>query len=414
MRIAVVGSGISGLASAWLLAREHEVVLFEADDRLGGHTHTHEVELAGREYAVDTGFIVFNPQHYVLLCKMFGELGVATQPTTMSFALRNERSGLEYNATSVNGLFCQRRNLLSPRFIGMVRDILRFYRRAPELLAGDAPGPSLGDYLREHRFGDAFRDDHIVPMASALWSTPDREILAFPAKYLVRFMHNHHMLQVSQRPEWRVVQGGSARYIAALRKSWRVQERTACAVAQIRRDADGVQIDSAHGRERFDHVVMACHSDQALALLADATPRERQILSAIRYERNETVLHTDPSVLPVRRDAWAAWNALIPRQPSERCTVSYCMNLLQSLNAPLPLIVSLNCTARIAPEKILRRMSYAHPIYTHLSVSAQQRKVEIQGISHTWFAGAYWGWGFHEDGIRSAVEVANALGVHWP
>ncbi|MEO7725957.1 MAG: FAD-dependent oxidoreductase [Burkholderiales bacterium] len=249
MRIAVVGSGISGLASAWLLGREHEVVLFEANDRLGGHTHTHAIELAGREYAVDTGFIVFNPQHYVLLCKMLDELGVTSQPTTMSFALRNERSGLEYNATSLDGLFCQRRNLISPRFLGMVRDILRFYRQSPALLASDEAGPSLADYLREHRFGDAFRDDHLVPMASALWSSPDREILEFPAKYLVRFMHNHHMLQVSGRPEWRVVQGGSDRYVQALRKSWRVRERLGCAVMQVRRDADGVQIDSAQGRE---------------------------------------------------------------------------------------------------------------------------------------------------------------------
>ena len=414
MRIAVIGSGISGLASAWLLAREHEVVLFEANDYLGGHTHTHSIDLAGREYAVDTGFIVFNPQHYVLLCKMFAELGLTSQATTMSFALRNERSGLEYNATSLNGLFCQRRNLFSLRFLGMLRDIRRFYREAPALLHGNDPGASLGDYLSQYRYGDAFRDDHLIPMASALWSSPNLEILKFPAKYLVRFMANHHMLQVSQRPEWRVVQGGSNRYVQALRKSWNVQERLSCRVLQVRRDADGVQIDSAQGRERFDQVVMACHSDQTLDLLADATPRERQVLGAITYQHNDTVLHTDVSVLPRDRKAWAAWNALIPQEASEQCTVSYCMNLLQSLDASETLIVSLNCNARIASGKILRRMRYAHPVYTQASVAAQQRKAEIQGVAHTWFAGAYWGWGFHEDGMRSAVEVANGLGVQWP
>ena len=414
MRIAVVGSGIAGLASAWLLSREHEVTLYEADDRLGGHTHTHDVELDGRTYAVDTGFIVFNLPHYPLLHRLFDELGVDSQPTTMSFALRNERSGLEYNATDLPGLFCQKRNLVAPRFWRMLADISRFYRHSPALLESAGAGPELGDYLREHGYSDAFRDDHLVPMASALWSSPSAQILRFPAKYLVQFMANHQMLQVAGRPQWRVVKGGSQSYVRALRSNWRVQERPGCTVTRVSRGAHGVAIDSVTGRERFDQAVLACHSDQALALLGDASEHEREILGAIPYQTNDTVLHSDANLLPSRRRAWAAWNALVPTQASEHCTVSYCMNLLQSLDAAQPLIVTLNRTAQIAPDKILKRLRYRHPVYTTTSVAAQARKAEIQGTNRIWFAGAYWGWGFHEDGIRSAVDVANALGVCWP
>ena len=414
MRIAVVGSGIAGLASAWLLARQHEVTLFEANDYLGGHTHTHSIDLAGRNYAVDTGFIVFNPPQYPLLNAMFEALGVASQPTTMSFAVKNERSGLEYNATDLGGLFCQRRNLVSPRFWRMLRDILRFYREAPALLQDRRDASTLGEYLAANRYSAAFRDDHIVPMASALWSSPSAQILGFPVKYLVQFMANHRMLQADDRPQWRVVQGGSNSYVRAMRDGWSVRERVNCAVTRIARGAQGVVLDSAAGRETFDHVVLACHSDQALALLADASDREREILGAMRYQLNDTVLHTDANLLPRRRRAWAAWNALVPRDENAECTVSYCMNLLQSLDAPQPLVVTLNRSAQIAPEKILRRMRYHHPLYTPASVAAQLRKAEIQGGNRTWFAGAYWGWGFHEDGMRSAVDVAAGLGVRWP
>jgi uncharacterized protein len=412
-RVAVIGSGIAGLASAWLLSRRHEVVLYEAGDRLGGHTHTHDVELGGRQYAVDSGFIVFNPVHYPLLCRMFDELGVASQPTTMSFAVRDERSGLEYNATSLARLFCQRRNLFSLRFHGMVRDILRFYREAPALLDLDGPGPTLGEYLQSNRYGAAFRDQHIVPMACALWSSPADRVLDFPAVYLVRFMANHHMLQVDGRPTWRVVRGGSSRYIDALRERWHVSERIGDPVRRIVRNGDGVSVQSDAGREHFDQVVLACHSDQALALLDAPTQAEHEILGAIAWQDNDTVLHTDTRVLPRNRRAWAAWNALIPQQPGEACTVSYDMNQLQSIEAPETFVVSLNCTDRIDPDRILARMRYQHPVYTHDTVAAQGRRLEIQGRNDTWFAGAWWGWGFHEDGMRSAVEVAAGLGVDW-
>jgi predicted NAD/FAD-binding protein len=414
MRIAVVGSGIAGLASAWLLSREHDVTLYERNEYFGGHTHTHDVEVGGEQFAVDTGFIVFNPPQYPMLSKMFEELGIESQPTTMSFSLKNERNGLEYNATSLDGLFCQRRNLMSPRFLRMVRDILRFYREAPALLERDDVGPTLGDYLIERRYGDAFRDDHIVPMASALWSSPATEILKFPAKYLVQFMANHRMMQADGRPQWRVVKGGSRNYVRALRKRWNVCERGGCPVTRIVRDSTGVDIACDSQVERFDHVVLAGHADDTLAILGDASSTERDVLSAMTYQENDTVLHTDATLLPRRRKAWAAWNAIIPADKSEQCTVSYCMNLLQPLNAREPIVVTLNRTTHIDPKKIIKRMRYHHPVYSHASVAAQTRKHEIQGVNRTWYAGVYWGWGFHEDGMRSAVDVANGLGVRWP
>jgi predicted NAD/FAD-binding protein len=414
MRIAVVGSGIAGMASAWLLSRKHHVTLFEANNYFGGHTHTHDVEQQGRRYRIDSGFIVHNPSQYPLLTRMFGELDVASQPTTMSFSVHCEASGLEYNAATLDTMFCQRRNLCSPRFIGMVRDLKRFYREAPALLISSDRGPTLGEYLSEQRFGAAFRDEHLVPMASALWSSPRTQILGFPARYLVQFMANHQMLQIADRPQWRVVQGGSSSYVRALRARWSVSERLNCAARAIRRHSASVAIESAAGSEHFDRVVLACHSDQALALLRDADESERSVLGAMPYQANDTVLHTDASVLPASRKAWAAWNAWLPRDPGEPCTVSYCMNLLQGIESREPFVVSLNRTAAIDPAKVLSRMTYHHPVFSHASVAAQSRKAEIQGRRRTWFAGAYWGWGFHEDGMRSAVEVACAHGVHWP
>lgn len=413
MKIAVIGSGIAGLGAAWLLSREHDVVLFEKEGRLGGHTHTHRVMGHGREYVVDSGFIVHNPANYPLLTRLFDELGVESQQTTMSFAVHDERSGLEYNASSLNGLFCQRRNLLSPRFIRMVREILRFYRECPALLAGTDDGPTLGEYLDRNGYSRMFVEDHLVPMASALWSSPSQTILSFPAKYLVRFMANHRMLDAGNRPPWRVVRGGSSSYVEAMSRSWTVQVRLSRPARRIRREADAVVVSTAQGEERFDHVVLACHSDQALALIEDPSAVEREVLGAIPYQENETVLHTDARLLPVRRKAWAAWNAYVPASPGAECSVSYCMNLLQSFESPEPFVVTLNRTQDIAADKIVARMRYQHPVYTHASVAAQARRGEINGKDRIWFAGAYWGFGFHEDGFRSGVDVARALGVAW-
>jgi predicted NAD/FAD-binding protein len=360
---------------------------------------------------VDTGFIVFNPLNYPLLTALFDELHVASKPTTMSFSVHSERSGVEYNATSLDTLFCQRRNLVSPRFWGMLRDLQRFYREAAALLHGSDEGPSLGEFLDQGRYGGAFIQEHLLPMASALWSSPIASLADFPARYLVQFMANHQMLQVSGRPQWRVVQGGSSQYIQALRRRWHVRERIGCPVLGVERHEHGVRVLTAGGLEGFDQIVMACHSDQALALLSDADGVERSILGAIRYQPNEVVLHTDARLLPRNRKAWAAWNAHVPHDPLAPCSVSYCMNLLQGIDTPTPLVVTLNRSEAIAPEKVLRTMQYAHPVHDHAMVRAQARWAEIQGRRRTWFAGAYWGWGFHEDGIRSARRVVDALHV---
>lgn len=412
-RIAVVGSGIAGMGAAWLLSRQHEVVLFESQDYIGGHTHTHAITLGDTSYAVDSGFIVFNPQNYPLLTRLFEQLRVASQPTTMSFSVSDDRNGLEYNAGTLSGLFCQPANLASPAFWRMLRDLKRFYREAPAVLDAPSPGPTLGSYLADHGYSAIFRDDHLVPMASALWSSPSRTILEFPMQHLVRFMANHHMLQVSDRPAWRVVRGGSQRYVDALRRQWQVQERVLSPVSAIRRHAQGITLTTPTGDEDFDEVVLACHADDALALLVQPTERERDILGAITYQDNEALLHTDVRALPRNRRAWAAWNAHVPDRTEAACSVSYWMNALQSLQAPEQFIVSLNRTADIDPRRVLRRMHYRHPHQTTASVAAQARRHEIQGVAHTWYAGAGWGFGFHEDGLRSAVDVARGLGVEW-
>lgn len=408
MRIAIIGSGIAGLVCAWKLGRDHAVTLYEANDYLGGHTHTHAVEQDGRRYAVDSGFIVHNPVNYPHFTALLDELGVPSQPTTMSFSA-HKQDGLEYNATSLDTLFCQRRNLLSPRFLGMVRDLMRFYREAPALLASADPGPTLGDYLARHRYGNAFQTDHLIPMASALWSSPAARILDFPARYLVQFMANHQMLQVNRRPQWRVVQGGSSSYIRALRERWNVLVRLNCPVHTVTRQAGGVVVTSADGQPRYDEVIFACHSDQALQLLADPTPAEREVLGAITYQDNDVVLHTDARLLPRQRKAWAAWNAYVPADPSAPCSVSYCMNLLQGLQSRLPFIVTLNRSDAIDPAQVLARMRYHHPVYTLASVAAQTRRDEISGRRRSWYAGAYWGWGFHEDGVASALDVVRGI-----
>ncbi|MET0288630.1 MAG: FAD-dependent oxidoreductase [Pseudoxanthomonas sp.] len=409
-RVAVVGGGIAGMGAAWRLSQQGcEVTLFEAGDYLGGHTQTHDIALQGRHHALDTGFIVFNLQHYPLLTALFDTLGVTSQPTTMSFSVRDDRNGLEYNAGTLGGLFCQKRNLVSPRFWRMLGDLRRFYREAPTLLSSDAASPTLGEYLQTQGYSDVFRDDHLVPMASALWSSPSETILAFPARHLVAFMANHHMLQVTGRPEWRVVRGGSQRYVDALRQRWTVDLRLSAPVRTVRRYAGGVSLQLDDGVQRFDDVVLACHADDALALLSDADEAERVVLSGITYQPNEVVLHTDASLLPRRRAAWAAWNAHVPRRADAPCSVSYWMNALQSLDAPVPFIVTLNPELQPAEDKVLRRLHYRHPHQTHASVAAQARLSQIQGQRSTFFAGAGWGFGFHEDGLRSGYAAADAV-----
>lgn len=416
MRIAVVGSGIAGLASAWLLSQKHEVTLFEANDYLGGHTHTHCItEPNGNEVQVDSGFIVHNPENYPYFTRMLDALGVATTETSMSFAVHDERRHLIYNPGSLNQLFCQRRNLFSPRFIGMLNDIKRFYAMAPKVLADENNTETLSEFLSRHRFGELFVEAHLVPMASALWSSPHQQIMHFPIRYLLQFMDNHHMLQVKNRPAWRVLEGGSHQYVKKMTAAWQTRVYLNSPVRRIERHDDGhITLATDQAKGAFDHVVLACHSDQALALLANPSKAEQRVLGAIAYQKNDTVLHHDERVLPPIKKAWAAWNAYSPASGTNDCTVSYCMNILQHIQSERTYIVSLNRTHDIAPEKILAQMTYHHPIYTPKTIQAQQQKDDIQGKQNTWFAGAYWGWGFHEDGMRSAVQVANALGVSWP
>jgi uncharacterized protein len=424
--IAVIGSGISGLGCAYLLQKQHNVTVFEAADYAGGHTHTHTIEIpdkAGQpsRYQVDTGFIVFNPNHYPQFVRLLAALGVADQPTAMGFGIRNARTGLEYNATTVNQLFAQRSNLFSPTFWRLIRDLKRFYQTPHPLLTCPAPGPTVGEFLKENNYSDIFANDHLVPIASALWSSPGARILDFPAKYLAQFMNNHHMLNTdATRPPWRVVQGGSQSYTRALLKALKNPVRLNTPVQRVTRTAHSVTLQLLHAgtsvEESFDHVVFACHSDQALRLLAEPTAQEREVLGALLFQSNDTVLHTDTSFMPKNRRAWAAWNAHVgggDDGATQRCTVTYWMNLLQSIQAPVEFLVSLNCTDRIDPAKILRRMRYEHPVYTHATVAAQARRSEINGQNRSFYCGAYWGFGFHEDGMRTAVEAAELLGSGW-
>jgi uncharacterized protein len=403
MKIAIVGTGIAGSYVAHRLHAAHEITVYEAASHVGGHCHTHTVEQAGRAFEVDTGFIVFNDRTYPGFVALLDELGVASQASSMSFSVRDEASGLEYNGTSMNALFAQRRNLLRPSFLGMIRDILRFNREAPALLHTSGGELPLGDFLARRRYGRAFVERYIVPMGAAIWSTDPQSMLAFPARFFVRFLANHGMLSVNDRPLWRTICGGSARYIDKLTAPFRTRIRTNTPVEWVRR-LPGTVIVKARGEEarRFDAVFLACHSDQALALLVDPSAAERNVLGAIAYQQNEAVLHTDTRILPRARLAWAAWNYHIVPGHRERVAVTYNMNILQRLDAPDPFLVTLNRSEAIDPARVLRRISYHHPLFTTSSVAAQARHRELNGALDTYYCGAYWRNGFHEDGLASA------------
>ena len=409
MKIAIIGSGIAGIYAAHYLDNQHEVTLYEANRYLGGHTDTHQLLLDDRSYAVDTGFIVFNEHHYQHFCRFLKELDVSSKPSNMSFSVSDATSGLEYNATTLDKLFCQRGNLLSPRFYRMVLDIIRFYREAPKLLENPDDELTLGDYLQRNQYSRAFIDDHILPMACALWSGPPHILQQFPARYLVAFMDNHQMLRLDERPQWRTIDGGSDTYIHAFLKKFRGKVRLNSPVQSVGRNESGATVTTSNDTLPYDRLILACHGDQALALLADPSPEESAVLGAMAYQENETVLHTDTNLMPRHPKAWASWNALKLDQDQTRCTVTYYMNLLQDLDTAESFLVSLNCTDLIDPGKILARRLYHHPVYTPKSLAAQKRRPEINGKNRTYYAGAYWGWGFHEDGARSAREVVDML-----
>lgn len=413
MKIAIIGSGIAGLTSAYLLQREHEITVFEAQDWIGGHTHTVPVRLDGREYAVDTGFIVFNDWTYPNFIQLLQQLGVGFKPTEMSFAVSDPDTGVEYNGHDLNSLFAQRSNLLSPRFWGMIRDILRFNKEAlSDLEQGRiAADTTLGQYLSQNGYGQRFIEHYIVPMGAAIWSMSLADMLGFPLQFFVRFFKNHGLLSVSNRPQWYVIEGGSSAYVAPLTRGFAERIRLNCPVSRVERDELGVTLQSPAGRERFDAVIFACHSDQALQLLAEPSASEAEILGALRYADNDVVLHTDTRVLPKRRMAWASWNYRLGGPTRQPAAVTYNMNILQGIESEHTFCVSLNQTDAIDPDKILARFSYAHPQYSLAASAAQLRGEELQGRQHSYFCGAYWANGFHEDGVVSALRVARHFGV---
>ncbi|MDA7087104.1 FAD-dependent oxidoreductase [Pseudomonas sp. SA3-5] len=412
MKIAIIGSGIAGLTSAYLLNRNHEITLFEAGDWVGGHTHTLNVTVDGNSYAVDTGFIVFNDWTYPNFIRLLDQLGVGFKPTEMSFSVTDPLSGVEYNGNNLNSLFAQRSNLLSPKFIGMVRDILRFNREALDDLQHNRIDAvtTLGDYLKQRGYGERFTQHYIVPMGAAIWSMSLADMLDFPLQFFVRFFKNHGLLSVSNRPQWCVVEGGSSSYVAPLSAPFQQHIRLNCPVQRVERDAAGVTLHSTAGSERFDKVVFACHSDQALKLLAQPSQAEQEILGALPYADNDVVLHSDTRLLPKRPLAWASWNYRLGGPASQSAAVTYNMNILQGIQSDTTFCVSLNQTALIDPTKILARYCYAHPQYSLAGMAAQARWEELLGAQHSYFCGAYWANGFHEDGVVSALRVAHAFG----
>jgi predicted NAD/FAD-binding protein len=406
MRIAVIGAGIAGLYAAWRLSQSHDVVVYEANSYAGGHTNTVDVEWNNRTYAVDTGFIVFNDWTYPNFMGMLQQLGVAWQPSNMSFSLQCERSGLEYNGASLNALFAQRRNLLRPSFLRMLADILRFNQQSRELLQQQDETLTLGRYLSKARYSRAFIEQYIVPMGRAIWSAEADRMLEFPARFFVEFFDRHGFLNINDRPQWQAVRGGSREYVRKLLAATRARLWLSTPIGGVRRYPDHVIVRTARGdSEHFDAVFVACHSDQALRMLDDASPVERELLSAFPYARSEAILHTDTRLLPRRPLARAAWNYHLLAEPQQPVAITYDMNVLQSLDAPIRFLVTLNHARAIEEDKILARMEYEHPVYLPAGVLAQQRHRDINGELRTYFCGAYWRYGFHEDGVVTAMQA---------
>ncbi len=410
-RVAIVGTGVSGLVCAHVLSREHDVTVFESGAYAGGHTNTLTIDAGGRRHDVDTGFIVFNRENYPNFVTLLRQLGVESQPSDMSFSVQCARTGMEYCGSSLNQLFAQRRNLFRPRMYRMLRDVMRFNREAPRLLDRPEDSRTIGAYLEAERFSRPFVEHYIVPMGAALWSAKPGELLEFPAHSFVRFFHNHGFLLLKGRPEWLVVRGGSRRYVERLIAPIEDRIRLRTPVVGIERVEQGVRIRTPDGApEHFDAAIVATHSDQALRMLRDPSTAEQEVLGSIPYQENEAVLHGDPSLMPRARRAWSSWNYHVGEQ-EQRATVTYHMNRLQRLENAPPFFVTLNRTAEIDPEKIYRRITYHHPVYTPDTRRAQLRRDEINGLRHTWYCGAYWGWGFHEDGVRSALAVCRDFGA---
>jgi len=407
MKIAIIGTGIAGNVAAYKLRKDHDITVFESGAYVGGHTNTVDVFEDDRRYAVDTGFIVFNDRTYPNFIGLLDEIGQESQASEMSFSVQAESDKIEYSGSSLNAMFAQRRNIVRPPFYRMIRDILRFNKTTLPSIDHLDETESLGTYLFENAYSHEFVDHYLIPMAAAIWSAEPISVLDMPVKFLVRFFANHGLLQISDRPVWRVIKGGSRQYVDKLVAGHRDQIRLNNPVQSIRRIDDRVELNFASGgKEVFDYVFVACHSDQALSLIEDATPTEREVLSAIRFQPNEAILHTDDSLMPKRRRAWAAWNYHLPQDATRHVAVTYNMNILQGLDAKKQYLVTLNNDQNIDPDKIIRTVQYEHPVYSRESVAAQHRQADVNR-DRVFFCGAYWRSGFHEDGVVSAL---NALG----
>lgn len=419
-RIAIIGSGISGLTASLLLNKKHHITLFESQASLGGHTHTERVEAEGISYPINTGFIVFNNWTYPNFHKLIDYLNVDRQCSDMSFSVKSDISGLEYNGTSLNTLFAQRKNVFNLKFLSMIKEILRFNKEAQsDLASGNIhENTTLGQYLQRKNYSSYFCKHYIIPMGSAIWSSNEQGMYDFPLAFFIRFFSNHGMLSVDDRPQWYVIKSGSDQYVKAIQQELGNAVRLNCPVTCVRRYTNRVEV-SYHFQDQkmtqtdtFDEVIFACHSDQALAILkADATPDEREILGAIPYQANEVVLHTDSSILPKQRRAWASWNYHIKTNPSSRVQVTYCMNKLQSITSDTTFCVSLNVTDSINPRKIIKTFEYSHPVFNLSGIKAQKQFHRISNKNRTHYCGAYWFNGFHEDGVNSALRVTQQFDV---
>jgi predicted NAD/FAD-binding protein len=415
-RIAVIGAGVAGLTAAYILQRRHHVTLFEKNDYLGGHTHTVTVPHGPDQGTpVDTGFIVMNHRNYPLFTRLLEKLGVPLRDSEMSFGYWDERTGLQYSGGGLNGLFAQRRNLVSPAFIRMVREIFRFFSEAErDMSAGRLRDQSLGDYLQRGGYSEMFIRHHLVPMAAAIWSTPDNRMMEFPAESFVQFFHNHGLLTVNDRPQWRTVVGGSHSYVKRMLADFTGEVRLSVPIVSVRRAGERVTLATAtEPAGEFDGVVVAAHADEALGLLSDPSEEEHRLLGAWTYQANDTVLHTDTAVMPPLRRVWSSWNYTRERgdDPSGPASLTYDMNRLQGLRTQAPLFVSLNRRAPLAADRVIRRMVYHHPTYSRETLAAQRELPTLNGRRRTWFCGSYFGYGFHEDAVRSAIELVRGFGL---
>ena len=413
MRIAIIGSGISGLTAAYLLNHDHEITLYEANDHIGGHTHTHDIEIEGKIWAVDSGFIVYNERTYPNFIRILDELGVERKPTRMGFSVKSVSNDLEYAGHSLDGLFSQRRNLIRPSFWRMIKSILRFKKESEEQLNELPLDMTIGSFLEKNHYPSEFIEHFIIPMGAAIWSTMPNMMTEIPAVFFIRFFQNHGILAIKDKPTWWVINGGSKNYVKKMTAGFTDRIMVSTPVKRVKRN-DSIEIiaGSPQHMTRFDAVVFACHSDQALALLADPSYAENEILRAITYQKNDVLLHTDHSVLPRRRKAWSSWNYQLDSDPERPVALTYNMNILQGLESSVTFCVTLNDPQAVSPDRIIKEITYHHPLITVESISAQKRKNEISGVNNTYYCGAYWHNGFHEDGVVSAMDACELLAAN--